>query len=95
MISKQEVKHIAKLARLELSEKETEKMQKALSAILDYVEMLNKLDVSGINAGSHYIQAENVMRDDIIHSQGLGSLRQIKGQFPAKDGGHLKVKEVL
>ena len=42
MISKEEVEHIAKLARLELSDKETEKMQKDLSAILDYFNLLKK-----------------------------------------------------
>ena len=40
MISKEEVEHIAKLARLELTEKEIEKMQKDLSAILDYFDLL-------------------------------------------------------
>ena len=42
MISKEEVRHIAELARLELSEKEIEKMQKDLSAILDYFDLLKK-----------------------------------------------------
>ena len=43
MISKDQVKHIAKLARLELTEKETEKMQHDLSAILDYFNVLKKV----------------------------------------------------
>ena len=42
MISKEEVEHIAKLARLELTGKEVEKMQKDLSAILDYFDLLKK-----------------------------------------------------
>ena len=42
MISKEEVQHIAKLARLELTEKEAEKMQKDLSEILDYFDLLKK-----------------------------------------------------
>ena len=42
MISKEEVQHIAKLARLELTETEVEKMQKDLSAILDYFNLLQK-----------------------------------------------------
>ncbi|MDP2664107.1 MAG: Asp-tRNA(Asn)/Glu-tRNA(Gln) amidotransferase subunit GatC, partial [bacterium] len=48
MISKEEVKHIAKLARLGLSDKEIGKFQKDLSSILDYVEKLKKVDVSGV-----------------------------------------------
>jgi aspartyl/glutamyl-tRNA(Asn/Gln) amidotransferase C subunit len=43
MISKEEVEHIAKLARLELTGKETEKMQKDLSAILDYFILLKNV----------------------------------------------------
>ena len=93
MISKQEVEHIAKLARLELSHhKELEKMQKALSMILEYVEMLNKVDVSGVESSSRSIAVENVMRKDIVEEQNPDSLKK---QFPAKEGDHLKVKGVL
>ena len=50
MISKEEVKHIAKLARLGLTEKEREKMQKELSSILDYIEKLGDEDKSSSSA---------------------------------------------
>lgn len=95
MISKQEVEHIARLARLELSHEEFEKMQKDLSTILDYVEMLNKLDVSDVKLSSRATIVENVMREDILEKQNLDSLERIKQQFPAKEGDHLKVKGVL
>jgi len=64
MISKEEVKHIAKLARLGLTEKEIAKYQRELSSILDYVEKLKEVDVSRVEPTSHSIAMENVMRDD-------------------------------
>jgi len=95
MISKQEVEHIAKLARLELNSGELEKMQKELGTILDYVEILNKLDVSGVESGSRATKVENVMRGDVIGQLDADSLGKIKQQFPDKEGSHLKVKGVL
>ena len=53
MLSKEETQHIAKLARLGLSESEIEKYQKDLSAILDYVDKLKEADVGGIDALAH------------------------------------------
>ena len=63
MISKEEVKHIAKLARLGLSEKETEKFQKELSSILDYIEKLKEVDVSGVPEMTHAVETKNVFRE--------------------------------
>ena len=64
MITKEEVQHIAKLARLGLTEKEIEKFQKELSSILDYIEKLKEVDISGIEPTSHSILLENIMRND-------------------------------
>jgi aspartyl-tRNA(Asn)/glutamyl-tRNA(Gln) amidotransferase subunit C len=52
MISEEEVKHIAKLARLGLTQVEVKKMQKELSSILDYIKKLKKVDVSKIEPSS-------------------------------------------
>lgn len=95
MISKQEVEHIARLARLALTNKELEKMQKELGTILDYVKILNNVDVSDVESSSRAMSVENVMRDDVIEWQDVDSLDMIKKQFPTKEGKHLKVKGVL
>jgi aspartyl-tRNA(Asn)/glutamyl-tRNA(Gln) amidotransferase subunit C len=63
-ISKEEIEHIAVLARLSLSEKEKELFGPQLSNVLDYMEKLNKLDTKGIEPTSHVIALSNVMRDD-------------------------------
>jgi len=66
MLSKEEVKHIAKLARLGLTDAEIEKFQKELSAILDYVEKLKEVDISGVEPTSHSVLVENIMRKDEV-----------------------------
>jgi aspartyl-tRNA(Asn)/glutamyl-tRNA(Gln) amidotransferase subunit C len=64
-LSKEEVKHIAMLSRLELKEEEVEKFQTQLSEILDFVEKLNELDTEGIDPKFQIIPPQNVLREDV------------------------------
>ncbi|HEX8949481.1 MAG TPA: Asp-tRNA(Asn)/Glu-tRNA(Gln) amidotransferase subunit GatC [Dissulfurispiraceae bacterium] len=64
-ITKDEVKHIARLSRLSLSESEIETFSGQLSTIIEYVEQLNRLDTAGIEPTSHIIPLRNVMRGDV------------------------------
>lgn len=93
MISKEEVRHIAKLARLGLTEKEIEKFQKELSLILDYIEKLKEVDVSNVAPESRAILVENVARKDEI-GPGPGG-EKLLGLAPDKKEGFLKVKSVF
>jgi aspartyl-tRNA(Asn)/glutamyl-tRNA(Gln) amidotransferase subunit C len=63
-LSLDEVKKVAKLARLELSDADLALMQQQLSAILDYVAQLNELDTSSIEPLAHPLPIENVFRPD-------------------------------
>jgi aspartyl-tRNA(Asn)/glutamyl-tRNA(Gln) amidotransferase subunit C len=63
-ISKEEIEHIAVLARLSLSEEEKELFGPQLSSILGYMEKLDELDTKDIEPTSHVIALTNVMRDD-------------------------------
>ncbi|MCS7163775.1 MAG: Asp-tRNA(Asn)/Glu-tRNA(Gln) amidotransferase subunit GatC [Thermodesulfovibrio sp.] len=65
-ISKEQVRHIAMLSRLELSEKEIELYQEQLSRILDYVEKLNEIDTTSVEPTSHVIELKNVFREDEV-----------------------------
>ncbi|MBN1300550.1 MAG: Asp-tRNA(Asn)/Glu-tRNA(Gln) amidotransferase subunit GatC [Melioribacteraceae bacterium] len=65
-VTKKDVEYIAKLARLELTEKETENYTDQLNQILDYMEKLNELDTSNIEPLSHPVENFNVFREDII-----------------------------
>lgn len=64
-ITSKDVKHIASLSRLYLSDKEIETFSRQLSSIIEYVEQLNSLDTSNIEPTSHVIPLNNVMREDI------------------------------
>ncbi|MEW6675203.1 MAG: Asp-tRNA(Asn)/Glu-tRNA(Gln) amidotransferase subunit GatC [Nitrospirota bacterium] len=61
-----DVEHIAKLARLSLSEEERELFRSQLGSILDYIEKLNELDTGDIEPTSHALSLSNVMRDDTL-----------------------------
>jgi len=95
MISKKEVKHIAKLARLGLTEKELDKMQKELSSILDYMKKLKKVNVSKVEPTSHSVQLENVMREDEVKNiDPQAKKKSLKQASEIKDN-YLKVKSIL
>ncbi|MCJ7482823.1 MAG: Asp-tRNA(Asn)/Glu-tRNA(Gln) amidotransferase subunit GatC [Thermodesulfovibrionales bacterium] len=64
-IIKDEIEHIALLARLSLSEEEKEMFGSQLSKILDYMEKLNELDTKTVQPTSHVLSLHNVMRDDL------------------------------
>ena len=95
MISKEEVKHIAKLARLGLTEKEIRKFQKELSSILDYMEKLKEVDVSIIEPTSHLIKVENVVRKDEPKEEKLEIRKKLIEMAPETKEGFLKVKSIL
>ena len=102
MINKEEVKHIAKLARIGLTEKEIAKFQKELSSILDYIGKLKEVDISEVEPTSHSILVENVMRDDypnpvearLQQAAGKQSPKLLK-LAPDTKNGYLKVKPIF
>lgn len=93
MLSKNEVKHIAGLARIGLDEKELEKYSKDLSSILDWVEQLKEVDVSGIEPTAHITGLENVTRKD--KAREFGNRNGIVKLFPEEKDGYDKVKSIL
>jgi aspartyl-tRNA(Asn)/glutamyl-tRNA(Gln) amidotransferase subunit C len=64
VIDREQVLHVARLARLRLSEEEVERMSTELSGILDHVERISELDLDGVDPTAHVIQLENVLRPD-------------------------------
>jgi aspartyl-tRNA(Asn)/glutamyl-tRNA(Gln) amidotransferase subunit C len=64
MIDREQVLHVAKLARLRLSDEEVARMGDELSTILDHIETLNELDLEGVEPTSHVVELENVLRAD-------------------------------
>jgi aspartyl-tRNA(Asn)/glutamyl-tRNA(Gln) amidotransferase subunit C len=64
MIEREQVEHVAKLARLKLTDAEVERMAGELSGILEHIERISELDLDGVEPTSHVIALENVFRPD-------------------------------
>ena len=95
MLSKQEVQHIAKLARLGLSDEELEKYRRDLSSILDYAVKLQEVNVDGVEPTSHSISMKNVMRNDEEQKEDADRVNKMMDQVPQKEKGFVKVRAVL
>ena len=65
MISREEVLHVARLARLELSEPEVDAMSEELSKILGHVEKVGEIDLEGVPPTSHVVEVGNALREDV------------------------------
>jgi aspartyl-tRNA(Asn)/glutamyl-tRNA(Gln) amidotransferase subunit C len=92
-ITKQEVEHVAKLARLELSEQEHDRLTDQLSNILNYVEKLNELDTKGVEPTAHVLDLRNVLRED-TPAASLARERAL-ANAPEKAAGHYKVPKII
>ena len=92
-VSKKDVEHVAKLARLGLSEPEKELFAKQLSAILDYAAILNKLDTKNVPPTSHAIPMKNVLREDkAIPYQ---NTEDILANAPDREGNMFRVPRIM
>jgi len=94
-ISKEEVRHIAELARLELSEEEISRFQKELSSILDYFSKLREVDTKGIEPTYQTTKLENVFREDRVEEKGGLTQEEVLSNAPEKKDGYIKVKPVF
>jgi aspartyl-tRNA(Asn)/glutamyl-tRNA(Gln) amidotransferase subunit C len=64
MLSRDQVLHVARLARLELSEDEVERFSGELAKVLDYIEKIGELDLDDVPPTSHVVDVENALRAD-------------------------------
>jgi len=91
MISRKQVEHIAELARLKLEEEELKKMERDLSLVLDYFDVIQKIDVSNAEPFFYLQGQKNIVRKDEVKSfEGDKAI-----QAPEKKDGYLKVKGVF
>ncbi|MGG1678971.1 Asp-tRNA(Asn)/Glu-tRNA(Gln) amidotransferase subunit GatC [Neobacillus sp. NRS-1170] len=92
-ISTDQVKHVANLARLAVSEEEVEKFTKQLDAIITFAEQLNELDTENVEPTYHVLDLKNVLRED-ISKQGLPREEVLKNA-PEHQAGQIKVPSIL
>ncbi|OGZ25021.1 MAG: asparaginyl/glutamyl-tRNA amidotransferase subunit C [Candidatus Nealsonbacteria bacterium RIFCSPLOWO2_01_FULL_43_36] len=91
MITKEEVQHIAALARLSITKKEEGKFRQDLSAILDYIEKLKKVDITETKETSHPLLVKNIFRKDEVAKTAQNLLKQA----PVTQDDYIKVKSIL
>lgn len=92
MIKIEDVVHVAKLARLELTEEEKIKFSKQLGDILKYMEQLNEVDTTGVEPMNHPIDFSNVMRDDVVHYE--QTREELMANAPDIEQDYFKVPKI-
>ena len=90
-----EVEHVAKLARLELSADEKEKYLGQLEKILEYVDLLKKIDTKDIEPTSHALKLENVWREDKLEAVSDEVREKLLANAPDREDDYFKVKKVI
>lgn len=92
-ISKDQVKHVAHLARLDVSEEEAEMLTEQLSSIINYAEQLNELDTDGVEPTTHVLDLKNVLRKD--EPKDWITQEEALKNAPDKADGQFKVPSIL
>ncbi|ADI25395.1 MULTISPECIES: Asp-tRNA(Asn)/Glu-tRNA(Gln) amidotransferase subunit GatC [Geobacillus] len=92
-ISIDQVKHVADLARLAITDEEAEMFAKQLDAIITFAEQLNELDTENVPPTSHVLDMRNVMRED-IPEPGLPREEVLKNA-PDQQDGQFRVPAIL
>ncbi|MCM3217466.1 Asp-tRNA(Asn)/Glu-tRNA(Gln) amidotransferase subunit GatC [Niallia taxi] len=92
-ITKEEVKHVANLARLAITEEEAEQFQKQLDAIITFAEELNELDTEDVVPTSHVLDVKNVLREDVA-GKGL-PVEDVLKNAPEHQDGQIKVPSII
>ena len=92
-ITTDEVKHVAHLARLTISEQEAEKFADQLGAIITFAEQLNELDTTNVEPTTHVLEMKNIMRED--KSTGGLPREDVLKNAPDHQDGQVKVPTIL
>ena len=92
-ITKEEVLHVAKLAKLNLSEEETLKLQSDMESIIEFANTLNELDTEGVVPTAHARPMSNRFREDIIRES--YDVEQILKNAPEAEDGGFAVPKVV
>ncbi|EGO65562.1 Asp-tRNA(Asn)/Glu-tRNA(Gln) amidotransferase subunit GatC [Acetonema longum] len=93
MITPKDVEHVALLSRLELDQQETGKFTGQLNAILEYVEVLKKVDTDGVEPTAHVLPLKNVLRQDAVRPSLPRDLAL--SNAPEQEDGYFKVPKIM
>ncbi len=92
MITVEDVEHVAKLARLELTDDEKQKFTEQLDNILDYFNQLDELDTTGVEPLSHPIPIFNVIREDSPTE--FNEREIVLNNAPEEEDGYFRVPKI-
>lgn len=92
-LTPEEVRHIATLARVGLSEEDVQKFQEHLSEILDYFQVLNKLDTDDVPPTAHTLPLQNIMREDEVRNS--LAREDILLNAPQREDVYFRVSSIL
>jgi len=92
-LSRDDVLHVARLARLTLSDEEVERYTEQLSAVLDHAADVAALDTSGVPPTAHPLPLENVLRDDVVEPS--LDRDEVLAEPPATEDGRFRVPPIL
>ncbi len=92
-ITLEQVRHVAKLARLAIPDEKLPEFTRKLESVLGYVDQLKEVNVDGIEPTSHAVKMSNVLREDVVRP-GL-DLEAVLQNAPARDGPFFKVPKVI
>ena len=92
-ISREEVRYIAKLARLEFSEEEEKELATDLSKVLDYMAKLNEVDTTDVPPMTHVLDLAGVTRKDEVQSR--ITREEALSNAPETDGTYIRVPKVI
>ena len=92
-LSIEEVRHIALLARVAMTDEELERMRDQMSNILEQFDVLQQVDTKGVEPTGHFADLESVMRDDEVRPS--ASKEDVLANAPHREDDFLRVRAVL
>lgn len=92
MITEKEVKHVAKLARLKLTEEEKSRYTEQFSSIIEYFNQLKEVNTENVPTMDHTLPLKNVMRDD--QPELSNNRSKILQNAPVEEEGYFKVPKI-
>ncbi len=93
-LSEEQIKHIAKLSRLELTDEEVSLYSDQLSSVLEYVEQLNEINTENVDPLASMTGLSNIFRDDKVSESNIGYVDSEKNA-PEFEAGHFVVPGVF
>ncbi len=93
-LTREDVLKLAQLSRLQLSEDEVVRFQKEVGAILEYTELLQSVELDGIEPTYQVTQLESITRPDVVIDYGMDQPALLKNA-PKTEQGHIKVRRML